>query len=113
MGRFAAIGGGTFEDTDALNRRICFLSGKEKPNILFIGTAAEDSTNPLTSCKQSFKRVCPGVIVKKLSILRTRYTEEEIDTLIAITADNDEAQRFYRSIPDSKMQSTGIWIDIK
>ena len=83
MGRFAAIGGGTFEDTDALNRRICFLSGKEKPNILFIGTAAEDSTNPLTSCKKSFKRVCPGVIVKKLSILRTRYTEEEIDALIA------------------------------
>ena len=82
MGRFMAIGGGTFEDTDALNRRICFLAGKEKPNILFIGTAADDSTNPLTSCKKSFKRVCPGVIVKKLSILRTHYTEEEIDALI-------------------------------
>ena len=83
MGRFAAIGGGTFEETDGLNRRICDLSGKEKPNILFIGTAAQDSTNPLTSCKKSFKRVCPGVIVKKLSILRTTYTEEEIDALIS------------------------------
>ena len=83
MGRFAAIGGGTFEETDVLNRRICDLSGKEKPNILFIGTAAEDSTNPLTSCKKSFKRVCPGVIVKKLSILRTHYKEEEIDALIS------------------------------
>ena len=83
MGRFAAIGGGTFEETDVLNRRICDLSGKEKPNILFIGTAADDSTNPLTSCKKSFKRVCPGVIVKKLSILRTHYKEEEIDALIS------------------------------
>ena len=82
MGRFAAIGGGTFEETDVLNRRICNLSRKEKPNILFIGTAAEDSTNPLTSCKKSFKRVCPGVIVKKLSILRTHYAPEEIDALI-------------------------------
>lgn len=83
MGRFTAIGGGTFEDTDALNRRIVALSGKKVPNILFIGTAAQDSTNPLTSCKKSFKRVCPGCIVKKLSIIRNTYTEAEVDELFA------------------------------
>ena len=83
MGRLAAIGGGTFEETDPLNQHIIKLSGKEKPNILFIGTAAEDSTNPLTSCKKSFKRVCPGVIVKKLSIIRSVYTEEETDELLS------------------------------
>lgn len=82
MGRFAAIGGGTFEETDALNRKIVELSRKAKPNILFIGTAAGDSTNPLTSCKKSFKRVCPGVIVKKLSLIRSVYTEEEVDALL-------------------------------
>ena len=26
---------------------------------------------------------------------------------------NDEAQRFYRAVPDSVMRDTGIWIDIK
>ena len=36
-----------------------------------------------------------------------------INTLIALTASNEEARRFYRSIPDSQMKDTGIWIDIK
>ena len=35
------------------------------------------------------------------------------DTLIALTASNDEAQSFYKSVPDSSMHDTGIWIDIK
>ena len=83
MGRFVAIGGGTFEDTDALTRRIVELSHKEIPNVVFIGTAAEDSTNPLTSCKKSFKRVCPGTVVKKLSIIRNTYTEAEVDEMLS------------------------------
>lgn len=82
MGRFAAIGGGTFEETDPLQEEIVRLSGKSLPNVLFIGTAANDSTNPLTSCKKSFKRVRPGVVVRKLSIIRNTYTEEETDALL-------------------------------
>lgn len=83
MGRLVAIGGGTFEEIDALNRISVELSGKALPNILFIGTALQDSTNPLTSCKKSFKRVCPGTIVKKLSIIRSTYTEAEMDELLS------------------------------
>lgn len=82
MGRLVAIGGGTFEEIDALNRISVELSKKALPNILFIGTALQDSTNPLTSCKKSFKRVCPGTVVKKLSIIRSTYTEEEMDALL-------------------------------
>lgn len=33
--------------------------------------------------------------------------------LIALTAANEEAQRFYKSVPDSMMRDIGIWIDIK
>ncbi|MBO7364591.1 MAG: Type 1 glutamine amidotransferase-like domain-containing protein [Lachnospiraceae bacterium] len=83
MGRFAAVGGGTYEEMDVLTRRIADLSGKERPNVLFVGTALQDSTNPLTSCRKSFKRVCPGCIVKKLSIIRTVYTDAEIDALLS------------------------------
>lgn len=36
-----------------------------------------------------------------------------IDTLIALTASNDEAQRFYKNIPNSEMKDIGIWIDVK
>ena len=82
MGRFAAIGGGTFEDTDELVRKIVEMTGKPVPNILFIGTAAKDSTNPQTSCKKSFKRVCPGTVMRKLALVRSSYTEEEMDELL-------------------------------
>ncbi len=83
MGRFAAIGGGTYEEIDGLAEKIAELSKNDLPNVLFIGTALEDSTNPLTSCKKSFKRVRPGTVVKKLSIIRNSYTEEETDALLA------------------------------
>jgi hypothetical protein len=49
-----------------------------------------------------------GMNIKDLSL-----KEQGADTLIALTASNDEAQRFYKSIPDSEMHDIGIWIDIK
>ena len=83
MGRMVLIGGGAYEELDAIAAEIVRLSAKKLPNILFIGTALQDSTNPLTSCKKTFKRVCPGVIVKKLSLIRSSYTDEEIDSLLS------------------------------
>jgi hypothetical protein len=38
---------------------------------------------------------------------------DNVDTLIALTAANDEAQRFCNSIPDPEMMDKGIWINIK
>ncbi len=54
-----------------------------------------------------------GVAQALLEELRKRLKERDVDTLIALTAANEEAQRFYRSVPDSLMRDTGIWIDIK
>ena len=54
-----------------------------------------------------------GVAQALLAELKQYLKERGITTLIALTASNDEAQRFYRSIPDSEMKDTGIWIDIK
>lgn len=44
--------------------------------------------------------------------LRSACKARGIETLVALTAANDEAQRFYRSIENAKMHDTGIWIDI-
>ena len=82
MGRIVAIGGGDYEENDAIVKEIVALTGKKQPNGLFIGTALQDSTNPLTSFKKSLKRVAPGSVVKKLSLIRSSYTEEEVDALI-------------------------------
>ena len=54
-----------------------------------------------------------GVAQRLLAALRARLREEGIDSLVALTASNDEAQRFYRAVPDSVMRDVGIWIDVK
>ena len=54
-----------------------------------------------------------GVGQALLNNLKSILKERNIDTLIALTASNEEAKRFYQSIPDSKMGDIGIWIDIK
>lgn len=54
-----------------------------------------------------------GVAQKLLTELKRILKERGINTLIALTASNEEAQRFYKAIPDSKMGDIGIWIDIK
>lgn len=54
-----------------------------------------------------------GVAQTLLQQLKKILKEKGIDTIIALTASNEEAQRFYKAIPDSKMGDIGIWIDIK
>ena len=54
-----------------------------------------------------------GVAQALMNEIRSRLKAEGIDTLIALTASNDEAQRFYKSVPNSSMHDIGIWIDIK
>ena len=54
-----------------------------------------------------------GVAQKLLEELRRQLKDRGITTLIALTAANEEAQRFYKNIPDSLMRDIGIWIDIK
>jgi RimJ/RimL family protein N-acetyltransferase len=54
-----------------------------------------------------------GIAQALLAELKRVLKGRGIDTLIALTASNDEAQRFYRSIPGSEMHDTGIWICIK
>ena len=53
-----------------------------------------------------------GVGQALLETLRRALKQRGIDTLIALTAANEEAQRFYTSVPNSLMQDVGIWIDI-
>ena len=53
-----------------------------------------------------------GVAQRLLETLRGMLRDNHIDTLIALTASNEEAQRFYKSVPNSEMRDIGIWIDI-
>ena len=54
-----------------------------------------------------------GVAQRLLEALREILKNNHIDTLIALTASNEEARNFYKSVPNSEMRDIGIWIDIK
>ena len=54
-----------------------------------------------------------GIAQALMNELRKQLKDRGIDSMIALTAANEEAQRFYRSVPDSVMRDTGIWIDIR
>ena len=54
-----------------------------------------------------------GVAQALMNELLRRLKERRIDTLIGLTASNEEAKKFYQSIPNSIMRDIGIWIDVK
>ena len=54
-----------------------------------------------------------GVAQRLLETLREILKNNHVETLIALTASNEEAQRFYKSVPNSEMRDIGIWIDIR
>ncbi|MCM1262135.1 MAG: GNAT family N-acetyltransferase [Butyrivibrio sp.] len=53
-----------------------------------------------------------GVAQRLLEALLKILKDRHINTLIALTAANEEAQRFYKSVPNSEMRDIGIWIDV-
>lgn len=54
-----------------------------------------------------------GVAQAMLEALRAELKTLGVELLVALTAANDEAQRFYKSVPDSQMHDIGIWINIR
>lgn len=54
-----------------------------------------------------------GVAQRLLEELRKQLKARGVETLIALTAANEEAQRFYRAVPNSEMRDIGIWIDLR
>ena len=48
-----------------------------------------------------------------LEALRAACKRRGVGVLIALMANNEEAQRFYRSVKDASIHDTGIWMDVK
>ena len=45
-----------------------------------------------------------------MGALRKKLKSQGVDTLIGLIASNEEAQRFYRSLPNAQIRDEGIWI---
>lgn len=53
-----------------------------------------------------------GVAQALMQTLCRELKEQGVDTLIGLIASNEDAQRFYRSLPNAKIRDEGIWIDL-
>lgn len=53
-----------------------------------------------------------GVAQGLMTALRRELKEHSIDTLIGLIASNEDAQRFYRSLPHAEIKDEGIGIDL-
>lgn len=53
-----------------------------------------------------------GVAQALMQTLRQDLKARGADTLVGVIAANEEAQRFYRSLPNALIRDEGIWIDL-
>lgn len=53
-----------------------------------------------------------GTAQALMAALRAELKKRGVDTLIGLIASNEDAQRFYRNLPDAQIRDEGIWIDI-
>lgn len=80
MGRIVAIGGGTLDAIEPLNKYALNLTGSEKPKVLFIPTASRDNAKYISDFNEHFDKL--GVKIKVLEFTKKSYTEAELDSLI-------------------------------
>mgnify|MGYP000796192261 CR=1 FL=1 len=53
-----------------------------------------------------------GVAQGLMTALRRELKQRGVDTLIGLIASNEDARRFYRSLPHAEIKDEGIWIDL-
>lgn len=80
MGRIVAVAGGDLKSTATINRYAITLSGKENPNVLFIGTASNDAPQYTENFTKAYTEL--GCNVKSLALVSSDCDEEKINALL-------------------------------
>ncbi|MBR0129670.1 MAG: GNAT family N-acetyltransferase [Firmicutes bacterium] len=109
----------SFED-ERFNTALSFIAVKEDKVIGRIDASLISSRSDASCfsaymdwiCVLKSERHCK-VAQALLSALREKCKEQSVGVLIALTANNDEAQSFYKSVENASMHDTGIWIGIQ
>ena len=108
----------SFED-QRFNTAISFIALKEEKVIGRIDASLISSRSDASCFGAYMDWICVlknerhhKVARALLEALREECRKQGAGVLIALTANNDEAQRFYRSVENASLHDTGIWIDI-
>ena len=109
----------TFED-ERFNTALSFIAEKEDKVIGRIDASLISSRSDAFCYSAYMDWICvlkserhQKVAQALLDALREKGKEQGVGVLIALMANNDEAQSFYKSVENASMHDTGIWIDIQ
>lgn len=109
----------SFED-ERFNTALSFIAVKDCQVIGRIDASVISSRSDASCCSAYLDWICVlkserhnKVAQALLSSLRDECKKRGVGILIALMANNDEAQSFYRNVENASVHDTGIWIDIK
>ena len=107
-------------DDPRFNTAISFIAVKDDTVIGRIDGSVISSRSDASCCSAYLDWICVlkserhnKVAQALLKALREECKKQGISVLIALMANNEEAQSFYKGVEDASMHDTGIWIDIK
>ena len=109
----------SFED-ERFNTALSFIAVKERRVIGRIDASLISSRSDASCFSAYLDWICVlkserhyRVAQALLEALRKECRKRGAGVLIALMANNEEAQRFYRNIEDASIHDTGIWIEIR
>lgn len=104
---------------ERFNTAISFLAIRNEKVIGRIDASILTSRSDASCCSAYLDWICVlkserhnQVAQALLNRLKDACKERGVSVLIALTANNEEAQRFYKSIENASIHDTGIWIDL-
>ena len=107
-------------DNARFNTSMSFIAVEEDQVIGRIDASVIASRSDASCCSAYLDWICVlkserhrKVAQALLTALRTECKAQGVGMLIALMADNDEAQRFYRSVEGASIHDTGIWMVIQ
>ena len=102
------------------NTAISFIAVKEDEVIGRIDASLISSRSDASCFSAYMDWICVlkaerhnGVARALLNALREECRQQGVGVIVALMANNDEAQRFYKSLENASIHDMGIWIDIK
>ena len=105
---------------ERFNTAVSFIAVKGGRVIGRIDASLIASRSDAVCCSAYLDWICvlkserhTGVAQALLDALRAELKARNVSLLIALMANNDEAQRFYRAVEGASIHDEGIWIDIR
>ena len=107
-------------DDPRFNTAMSFIAFSDNKVIGRIDATLLSSRSDASCCSAYLDWICVlkserhnKVAQALLAALRAECKEQGVGVLIALMANNEEAQSFYKKVEDASIHDTGIWIDIK